>query len=203
MNIANRIQQLRKTKGISQEELANLIGVSRQAVSKWESEQSIPDIDKVIALSDYFQVSTDYLLKGEMHVTATASATSAPLAKILYIASPTIVLIGLFFGFGNWYEKQTMLSIAIAMMIQAVGIATYFVAKLFSATNAPRAVKFLNIMGVTWIPVSLFTATISVAVFHRGTVAPYPTSIYNLAHIIMFALVYASIAIGTSVFLRK
>ena len=52
MNIADRIQYLRKTKGISQEELADKIGVSRQAVSKWESEQSMPDIDKVVIMSD-------------------------------------------------------------------------------------------------------------------------------------------------------
>ena len=62
MNIADRIQILRKSRGISQEELADKIGVSRQAVSKWESEQSTPDIDKIILLSDYFDVTTDYLL---------------------------------------------------------------------------------------------------------------------------------------------
>ncbi|MGN0496278.1 MAG: helix-turn-helix domain-containing protein [Lachnospiraceae bacterium] len=64
MNVADRIQNLRKTKGISQEQLADAIGVSRQAVSKWESEQTTPDIDKIILLSEYFDVTTDYLLKG-------------------------------------------------------------------------------------------------------------------------------------------
>ena len=64
MNIADRIQNLRKTKGISQEGLADKVGVSRQAVSKWESEQSTPDIEKIIIMSDYFEVTTDYLLKG-------------------------------------------------------------------------------------------------------------------------------------------
>lgn len=44
MNMADRIQYLRKAKGISQEELAEKVGVSRQAVSKWESEQSMPDL---------------------------------------------------------------------------------------------------------------------------------------------------------------
>ena len=48
MNTADRIQKLRKAKGISQEQLADVVGVSRQAVSKWESEQSIPDLEKVI-----------------------------------------------------------------------------------------------------------------------------------------------------------
>ena len=44
MTLADRIQTLRKSKGISQEDLADQVGVSRQAVSKWESEQSIPDL---------------------------------------------------------------------------------------------------------------------------------------------------------------
>lgn len=64
MTIADRIQSLRKSKGMSQEELADAVGVSRQAVSKWESEQSVPDLEKVVILSDIFDVTTDYLLKG-------------------------------------------------------------------------------------------------------------------------------------------
>lgn len=64
MNLSDRIYELRKKKGISQEELADKIGVSRQAISKWESEQSTPDMDKIIFMSEFFDVSTDYLLKG-------------------------------------------------------------------------------------------------------------------------------------------
>lgn len=64
MNMADRIQYLRKTKGFSQEELADKMGVSRQAVSKWESEQSTPDIEKIIMMSEIFEVTTDYILKG-------------------------------------------------------------------------------------------------------------------------------------------
>ena len=64
MNIADRIQNLRKTKGVSQEQLADVVGVSRQAVSKWESEQTIPDLDKVVIMSEYFGVTTDFILKG-------------------------------------------------------------------------------------------------------------------------------------------
>ncbi len=64
MSIADRILTLRKSKGMSQEQLAEAIGVSRQAVSKWESEQASPDPEKIIALSEIFGVTTDYLLKG-------------------------------------------------------------------------------------------------------------------------------------------
>ena len=64
MNMADRIQNLRKEKNYSQEELADKIGVSRQAVSKWESEQSKPDLEKIIIMSELFGVTTDYILKG-------------------------------------------------------------------------------------------------------------------------------------------
>lgn len=64
MNMADRIQALRKAKGMSQEQLADAVGVSRQAVSKWESEQASPDLDKVIIMSEIFDVTTDYILKG-------------------------------------------------------------------------------------------------------------------------------------------
>lgn len=65
MELSERLPELRKQKNISQEELANAIGVSRQAVSKWESGQSNPELDNIVSLSDYFGVTTDCILKGE------------------------------------------------------------------------------------------------------------------------------------------
>ena len=66
MIFADKLIQLRKKNGWSQEDLANEIGVSRQSVSKWESAQSVPDLNKVLKLSKIFNVSTDYLLKDEI-----------------------------------------------------------------------------------------------------------------------------------------
>lgn len=63
MNFAEKILNLRTEYGYSQETLAEKLNVSRQAVSKWESGATLPETDKVIALSDFFGVSTDYLLK--------------------------------------------------------------------------------------------------------------------------------------------
>ena len=75
MNISDRIRYLRKQKGFSQEELADKVGVSRQAVSKWESEQSTPDLDKIITMSEIFGVTTDYILKGIEPVSGTNQKT--------------------------------------------------------------------------------------------------------------------------------
>lgn len=66
MILADKIMNLRKQQGMSQEELAHQLGISRQSVSKWESGASIPDLDKILKLSDLFGVSTDYLLKDEI-----------------------------------------------------------------------------------------------------------------------------------------
>lgn len=66
MILAEKVMQLRKKNGWSQEELAEKLNISRQSVSKWESGASIPDIDKIIAMSGLFGVSTDYLLKDEI-----------------------------------------------------------------------------------------------------------------------------------------
>lgn len=62
MTTGEKIYQLRKKVGISQEELAQQVGVSRQAISKWERDEAIPDADKIILLSSIFSISTDYLL---------------------------------------------------------------------------------------------------------------------------------------------
>ena len=63
MILADKIIDLRKKQGWSQEELAEQLGVSRQSVSKWESGMSVPDLNKIIAMSELFGVSTDYLVK--------------------------------------------------------------------------------------------------------------------------------------------
>ena len=69
MILADKIMNLRKKCGWSQEELAEQLGISRQSVSKWESGMSIPDLEKIVKMSALFGVSTDYLLKDEIEET--------------------------------------------------------------------------------------------------------------------------------------
>lgn len=65
MILADKIIELRKQNGWSQEELAEKLGVSRQSISKWEGAQSIPDLNRIIKMSEIFGISTDYLLKDD------------------------------------------------------------------------------------------------------------------------------------------
>lgn len=65
MNLHEKIYELRKNEGYSQETLSEKLGVSRQSVSKWETGESVPEIDKIVALSKIFSVTTDYLLNDD------------------------------------------------------------------------------------------------------------------------------------------
>ena len=65
MKLADKVFELRKEKGWSQEKLAEQINVSRQSISKWESGQALPELEKIVELSKVFQVTTDYLLLEE------------------------------------------------------------------------------------------------------------------------------------------
>lgn len=63
MNFNEKLIELRKSKGLSQDELGNALGVSRQTISKWELAQSYPDFQRLVLLSDYFGQSLDVLVK--------------------------------------------------------------------------------------------------------------------------------------------
>lgn len=64
--LADKIIELRKKNGWSQEQLAQKLNVTRQSISKWEGAQSVPDLQKIILLSEIFGVTTDYLIKDEI-----------------------------------------------------------------------------------------------------------------------------------------
>lgn len=74
MILADKILALRKQSGWSQEELARQLNVTRQSVSKWESAQAVPDLDKLLQMARLFGVSTDYLLKDELEQLEPAAA---------------------------------------------------------------------------------------------------------------------------------
>lgn len=85
MILSEKITELRKKNGWSQEELAGKLNVSRQSVSKWESAMSVPDLDKILLMSQIFEVSTDYLLKddqGEVYVPGDPDGSEVKLRKV-------------------------------------------------------------------------------------------------------------------------
>ncbi|MCL2828856.1 MAG: helix-turn-helix domain-containing protein [Oscillospiraceae bacterium] len=197
MNIADRIQHLRKTKGISQEELADKIGVSRQSVSKWESEQSLPDIDKVIILSDFFEVTTDYILKGIE--TKTQMGESGVNANIFVIIATALNFIGLLIASALWYEEQAPMAIVAGLILMAVGGVVFGIGHANSTQNAEKAKRLfwtINIWILAFIPPSLLYNMLL-----TGIPAPYPMLVFPLFALPAFWLVYLAICLSV-VFLQ-
>lgn len=78
MEFNNKLYELRKQKGFSQEELANRLNVSRQTVSKWEVGDSTPDMEKLIAISDLFGISLDELVLDKTSEPSSAAQSAKP-----------------------------------------------------------------------------------------------------------------------------
>lgn len=185
MNLEDRIQQLRKAKGISQEELAHQIGVSRQAVSKWESAQSVPDIENVIIMSDIFNVSTDYILKG-IEQTVSASKINA---TFFVVVATAINFVGLLAASAVWYEWQTAMAYVLGFGFMAVGCVVFAVGMMQSSSSEKAVLKYkfyeINIWLLSFIPLSFFYNVI-----FGGIHAPYPlfSMLYPLFWIVYFAV---------------
>jgi len=81
MTFGTKLQALRTDAALSQEDLAARLGVSRQAVSKWELDKTTPDASYIVAISDLFQVSTDYLLKNGPSASPRAAVPPSPLPE--------------------------------------------------------------------------------------------------------------------------
>lgn len=192
MNIADRIQNLRKAKGISQEELADKIGVSRQSVSKWESEQSVPDVDRVIAMSDYFEVTTDYILKG---IESEKQAGGRTLnATLFVIAATALNAVGLIVAAAVWHEKQSAAAVAAGLILMALGCMVYGIGLALSARNREKARRTfwaINSWLLVFVPLSL----VYNALF-TGFGAPYPLLASTLAAFPVFWLVYIAVCLG-------
>ena len=206
MNLADRIQQLRKSRGISQEELADRIGVSRQAVSKWESGQTSPDLEKIVLLSDYFEVTTDYLLKGVLPTPAqtgpdqTASVQSAPGVQIFTMAGSALNLIGLIAAAMIWYERQTAAATAAGLILMVAGCVVYGTGILRADGEAKGRAKktfwSVNVWILPFIPLSM---VYNILFGGLGT-APYPILTGPVSGFVGFALFWiVYIGIGTAV----
>lgn len=147
MNIADRIQHLRKARGISQEELADQAGVSRQAVSKWESGQSIPDIDKIILLSDYFGTTTDYLLRG---IEPEKGQEGRCNAVIFSIMGTLINAAGLVTAISIWMERQMFYATGVGIVIMLLGTGVFMAGQVVDGTKKAQA-KYGFMMFNVWI----------------------------------------------------
>lgn len=204
MNIADRIHHLRKTKGISQEELADKIGVSRQAVSKWESEQTSPDIEKVILLSNYFDVTTDYLLKGIEPVSNESVPEKEKTNAVVFtIVGTALNFMGLIAAAMIWYEKQIATATAGGFVLIVMGCMIFGIGMAISDVETKEKAKLMfwtiNIWILLFMPMSLVYNILSGS---KGA-APYPIPIGSFTKYILFWAVYIVIGVAINLIIHK
>lgn len=201
MNIADRIQSLRKIKGISQEELADKIGVTRQAVSKWESEQSIPDMEKVILLSDYFEVTTDYLLKGIE--SPKESKKQKNIGAIFNIVATTLTLIGAVVSIFLWIGNQRTGIVVAGMVFIVLGIMIFAVgqSQIEGREKIVRMCQFWKI-NVWWIAFLGLSLIYNILV--AQLIAPFPMIFMNrMVEFAIFVVAYVVLCVSVTTVLHK
>lgn len=120
MKLPEKIQRERKKMGLSQEKLAEKIGVSRQAITKWENGLASPELEKIVSLSECFKVSTDYLLKDNTHILLENVPGLAPTSLLLLEQLRTIDRKRLR-GYIGRISKEKMLEVDAALAI-SIGI---------------------------------------------------------------------------------
>lgn len=204
MNLAVRIQGLRKSKGISQEELAEKIGVSRQAVSKWESEQSSPDIEKIILLSEYFHVTTDYLLKGIDSVPNAPENTAD--ARIFTAVGSALNFVGFITAIMIWLEEQTPGSVAVGLIIMAFGCMIFAVGQFTGCNKKIASFYFwlINIWLLSLIPIScIFNFILGTLNGYWWTFSPIPWFGHSFYGKVIYWLFYFTLCIFTDIVLIR
>lgn len=200
MNLSDRIQYLRKARGISQEGLADQLGVSRQAVSKWESEQSMPDLDKIISMSDYFEVTTDYLLKGVEPVVQKEEEQSIKhrriASNICYQLSLGFVGLGIILSIILADFLKISILLTPVLIVQGVGLLVWGTGRNLSEVRPSFQVKLALILFLLFVPLGF----LSNVLFPLGKIFPYPTS---LAASLTFVTFYLILGVCISLFLKK
>ena len=166
MEIGNKINQLRKLSGMTQEQLAEKLNVSRQTISKWESDSTSPDLESIVKISRIFHVSLDDLLKeGEAGVAnkTDEQITLEDLMKInLHNRKMTLLLIS-----GLIFIMVSILNFAYVIALQSTTLSTQYMLYRYIVTgqyeNAP--IDYMRLM----IP-SIIAAAIGVILFTSYTI---------------------------------
>lgn len=193
MTFGGKLQLLRKQKGMSQEQLASQLSVSRQAISKWELDSSLPDTDNVIQLSKLFGVSTDYLLKDEIENDADIPAvilnendSKAEMnLKNSSIIGIGIMVIGFLISLVAWRTYQTEIAVSIGIVVQICGIIIFELMLSKCSISKKLTVKRRFYAISSWIIcpfIALFLSRIALGIYPKPyshwTALIAPTIIY-------------------------
>ncbi len=213
MKFSENLRILRKAKGYSQEQLSELLGVSRQAVSKWESDQGYPELDKLMQLCEIFECSMDMLLKGNLNPKQQANKMQYEKHyqqfAFMISAGVTMIILGmlpLIFN-GNAKEGSTLMYLSQIFFFIFVTIAViifvyfgiqhshfkekeYHPEELYTDNEKEQFQQRFSLMIASGIGIILFGLVILLCLF----------SLYGEDHQIAPTVFMAFVAIGVSLF---
>lgn len=95
MTLGERLKEYRQTEGLSQEQLAESLNVSRQAITKWENDKGLPDIDNLIAISKMMRITLDDIVKGETEIAQKASEKRAINTKLSLVTAVVFFIVSI------------------------------------------------------------------------------------------------------------
>jgi len=202
MTIEERIQELRKRKGLSQEQLAEMLGVSRQAVSKWENGQSLPEVEKLITMGELFGVTIDYILKGDSLPTEDdrKQHTSRNGSQIVSAVALMLILIGIVATFGQLSDGVYTMDIYGGLILESVGIMLVMISWFLASGRALNKPLFIvNVLLAGILPSLLFSQLLL-------DLKPNAIPAFNPMLILVFAFLYLAmcgIAIYFTVIRKK
>ena len=193
MLLGEKLRKLRIARQLSQEQLADKLQVSRQAISKWELGESIPDTENLILLSKFYGVSIDYLLLNELNISSeleTKRSRSSP----IFIFGMGGLIIGLTLYIVLWCTYQSILMASIGLIIQIISVTVVLIKQSELSSQLQR----LFLMISAWMIFPFIC-------FYIGSLMMnfYPVSRSAMLDFIVEFIFYLVVCTGITVTLKK
>ena len=193
MLLGEKLRRLRIARQLSQEQLADKLQVSRQAISKWELGGSMPDTENLILLSKFYGVSIDYLLLNELNISSeleTKRSRSFP----IFIFGMGGLIIGLTLSIVLWCTYQSILMVSIGLIIQIISVTVVLIKQSELLSQLQRLFLMLSV----WMIFPFIC-------FYIGSLMMnfYPVSRSAMLDFIVEFIFYLVVCTGITVTLKK
>ena len=193
MLLGEKLRRLRIARQLSQEQLAEKLQVSRQAISKWELGESMPDTENLILLSKFYGVSIDYLLLNELNISSeleTKRSRSFP----IFIFGMGGLIIGLTLSIVLWCTYQSILMVSIGLIIQIISVTVVLIKQSELSSQLQRLFLMLSV----WMIFPFIC-------FYIGSLMMnfYPVSRSAMLDFIVEFIFYLVVCTGITVTLKK
>ena len=190
MKFSEKIQIIRKHHSLSQDEMADRLNVTRQTVARWETGQTLPDADKLIAIGKMFSVTIDYLLRDDVD-SSTGKLTDYQTLKIVFWISTALIFGGLVISLLAWHAYRNIGPVALGLILEILGCVSFLGFRPRDADReliryARRQFYFLNIWMLLPTP---FYVVIEIIVYYGDYTTILPYLIGGALYLMVSALV--------------